>query len=130
MESERLVSTFLFIDDEPELIEAFARFIERRGHMVKCAEDAQSGLDVLDNEEINAVVLDVFMPEHNGLTVLQYLQSYEDWQNIPVIMMTNVRRGEFNLSPKQLREHGVTEYIEKSTITPGGLLELLEKATQ
>ena len=116
----------VLIDDDKMHNQTFANFLTRSGLDVLCAYSAQQGLDIIDdNRDIDAVVLDIFMPQHNGLTVLHYLQSYVDWQKMPIIIMSSVPRKEIELSDRQLKNRGVRAYLEKDRTTPQDVLSIL-----
>lgn len=75
----------LIVEDE----EKIARFIElelkHEGYEVIKANNGRSGLEVAEKGEVDLVILDVMLPEINGLEVLRRIRKVSD---IPVIMLT------------------------------------------
>jgi len=75
----------LIIEDE----EKIARFVElelqHEGYTVKKASNGRVGLEMAQNEEFSLMLLDVMLPELNGLEVLRRLRKTS---NLPVIMLT------------------------------------------
>ncbi len=55
-------------------------------HTVLHAVDAQAAIHAFDNHKVDAVILELVMPGHNGVEFLYELRSYEDLQNVPVIV--------------------------------------------
>jgi CheY-like chemotaxis protein len=79
----------LLIDDEPNLAEVISIcLISFKGWSVKVANSGKAGLSLVQTVKPDAILLDVMMPEMDGLTVYQALQKNPETQNIPVIFLT------------------------------------------
>ena len=82
------MSTVLVVDDE-ERVQAFLRrALVSQGHVVLAAETGREALDVLATESVDQVLLDIVMPEMNGLQCLAAIA--EGPQQPPVIMLSGV----------------------------------------
>ena len=79
------MSKILIVEDE----EKIARFLEleliHEGYEIIKASDGRSGLEMAENNTIDLIILDIMLPELNGLEVLRRLRRTSD---IPVIMLT------------------------------------------
>lgn len=79
------MSKILIVEDE----EKIARFLElelvHEGYEIIKASDGRSGLEIAENNAIDLIILDIMLPELNGLEVLRRLRRSSD---IPVIMLT------------------------------------------
>jgi DNA-binding response OmpR family regulator len=75
----------LVVDDEPAVRTALERALRLDGYEVELAADGRRALDVLAGAAPDAVVLDVLMPELDGLEVCRRLRADGD---VPVIMLT------------------------------------------
>lgn len=75
----------LICDDDKDILSALRIFLTTEGYTVVSAETGAQALDVLQNMEIHLVLLDVMMPELDGLSTLKALR---EWSNIPVILLT------------------------------------------
>ncbi|MBU1106065.1 MAG: response regulator transcription factor [Candidatus Riflebacteria bacterium] len=75
----------LIIDDDTELCELLAEYLSSEKFEPTCVYDGKSGLDRAINGQFDLVILDIMLPEMNGLEVLKNLRSSS---NIPVIMLT------------------------------------------
>ncbi|PZV19655.1 MAG: two-component system response regulator [Pseudanabaena sp.] len=81
--------SILLIDDEPNLAEVIAVCLESfKGWKVQIANSGKAGLDLVENVNPDAILLDVMMPKMDGITVYQSLQKNPVTQNIPVIFLT------------------------------------------
>jgi two-component system response regulator MprA len=76
----------LVVDDEPAVRDALARALRLDGYAVETAADGHEALDRLAEERFDAVVLDIAMPNVDGLEVTRRLRSAGD--RTPVLMLT------------------------------------------
>jgi DNA-binding response OmpR family regulator len=75
----------LVVDDEPLVREVVGRYLERDGVRVHEVGDGRAALDWLALNDVDLVVLDVMLPEIDGLAVLGHLRRTSD---VPVILLT------------------------------------------
>ena len=78
--------TILIVDDEPHLPHQFARYLRKHGYEVFTAADGEAGLQELQKNSIDLVLLDLRLPKMGGLDVLREIRK--DDQELPVIMLT------------------------------------------
>jgi CheY-like chemotaxis protein len=102
------MSKILVIDDEQSIRDLLDRLLRRKGYDVVLAESGRKGLELFRRERPDVIVLDLKMPEMDGLTVLRQIRSLNRSQ--PVIVLTGSRTAEME---QQVRALGVTEYIAK-----------------
>jgi two-component system OmpR family response regulator len=74
------------VDDDTRLYELLASYLEQNGMSPAHASSGRRALDLLEREAFDAVLLDVMMPEMDGLGVLSRVRSR--WPSLPVIMLT------------------------------------------
>jgi CheY-like chemotaxis protein len=79
----------LVVDDDAVIREVVAACLQRLGSWdVLTAASGKDALRQVDTERIDAIVLDVMMPEMDGFAVLQCLRSNPTTQLIPVVLLT------------------------------------------
>ncbi len=78
-------STILIADDDTELSGLLKEYFETEGFEVRLADDGRAALDEARKPGLDLVVLDVMMPEMNGMDVLKEIRKES---RIPVIMLT------------------------------------------
>lgn len=79
----------LLIDDEERLSEVVQTCLETLGGwQVLIATSASKGLLIAEIEQPNAILLDVMLPEMDGITLFHHLQKNPLTQSIPVILLT------------------------------------------
>lgn len=75
----------LIVDDDREIRDALARYLEKQGWRLSKAEDAAAARRVMKAAAIDLVVLDVMMPGEDGLSLCRELRAAGD---LPVILLT------------------------------------------
>ena len=98
----------LVIDDEQGIRDLLDTLLRRKGYDVVLAESGRKGLELFRRERPDVIVLDLKMPEMDGLTVLRQIQNLDPGK--PVIILTGAGTTE---AERQVRALGVTEYVEK-----------------
>jgi CheY-like chemotaxis protein len=113
----------LIVDDEPDSSEFVQRFLDREGYRTSCVPNGRAALGALINGRPDVVVLDVRMPEMDGLTLLEVLRSYLRWTKLPVILLTaHADKTEIDRA-KQL---GVEHIFHKANFTLVQLLRAIQ----
>lgn len=102
------MAKILVIDDDRGIRSLLEVFFRRKGHDVVLAENGQSGLELFRQESPDVIVLDLSMPEMNGLTVLQHIRSLN--RDLPVIIFSGACTSE---KERHVRALGVTELVQK-----------------
>ena len=100
-------TSILIIDDDVELSGLLKEYFEVEGLRVRQAFDGRTGLDEARKPGVDLIVLDVMMPEMDGMAVLKELRKES---RIPVVMLT--ARGEDNDRITGL-ELGADDYLPK-----------------
>jgi two-component system response regulator AtoC len=77
---------FFVIDDEPGIRNLLDTLLRRKGYDVVIADGGQKGLELFRQEYPDVIVLDLKMPEMDGVTVLQQIRNLKPGQ--PVIILT------------------------------------------
>lgn len=80
--------TVLVVDDDPSVIQTFARLLRLEGYDVVTALDAEAGLHAIATTPTDAVLLDLRMPFMDGLLFLRRLREAERHRRTPVAIIT------------------------------------------
>jgi len=75
----------LLVDDEPEILEICRDYLKATGYEVVTAKDGAQGLSAFRRERPDLIVLDLMMPEMDGLDLCRAIRRES---NVPVIMLT------------------------------------------
>lgn len=89
------MSKILVVDDEKNILELVRFNLEREGYKVITALDGLAGLELIQKENPDLIILDVMLPGKGGLEICQALQQNALTRNIPIIMLS-ARAEEFD----------------------------------
>src|SRR4051812_36331872 len=78
----------LVVDDQPINVQLLKRKLEREGIRIATAYNGIEALDLVKKEKPDLILLDVMMPDMDGIEVCERLQASEDTRGIPVIFIT------------------------------------------
>jgi two-component system, OmpR family, phosphate regulon response regulator PhoB len=78
----------VIVEDERDLAELLAFNLEKEGYQTHIALDGKSGLDRVVSERPDLVILDLMLPEMNGIEVCKMLKQQQTTATIPIIMLT------------------------------------------
>ncbi|WFR63900.1 response regulator transcription factor [Paenibacillus amylolyticus] len=108
----------LIAEDEVHLAEAVSQILKKNNYSVDMVHDGRSGLDYAQSGIYDLLLLDIMMPEMDGITVLKKLRS--EGNHTPVILLT--AKGELSDKVTGL-DYGADDYIAK----PFAIEELLAR---
>lgn len=100
----------LILDDDVLNSEAMAKRLERRGFLVVHIADPNQLFEALERERSEVLLLDIVMPEADGISILKSVRSKYQKNELPVIMVTAV---EDSLDVLEAFKLGANDYISK-----------------
>ncbi|MEE8112911.1 MAG: response regulator [Nitrososphaerales archaeon] len=80
--------SIIVVDDNPDLVDIVRIMLEEKGFNVRCACSGQELFAGLEEQKPDLILLDIMMPQMNGLEVLTLLKENPDTRSIPVILLT------------------------------------------
>lgn len=116
----------LIIDDEPDIRTLVNLILTGAGYQVLMAPNGRQGLQTLDDQAVDLVLLDIMLPDIDGWDVCRQLRAKPETAGIPVLFFTvrnraleNTQR-EWNLAdgylPKPFEPQELVETIEQFTL--------------
>ena len=103
-------SRILVVDDQPINVQLLRRKLEREGIEVLTAENGLAALEIVRAQKPDLILLDVMMPDMDGIEVCERLQADEESKSIPVIFITARSSKEGKLEGLGV---GAVDYITK-----------------
>ena len=79
-------TTILIVDDEVAYCAALGDALRTYGYNVYTAHNAHEALNLLEWLVPNLLILDIMMPQIDGLLLLKQLRSDPEWDNVPIII--------------------------------------------
>jgi len=124
------MAKILIVDDDPLIVRMYEKKLVNDGYEVRTASD---GIEALKNFESfvsegfspDIILLDIMMPNMNGLQVLEKLKANEKTDKIPVIMLTNI--GGFEEDAEKALEMGAVAYLTKAGIRPAKVVSKIKE---
>ena len=108
------------VEDDVMISTMYCAKLEQEGFDVNVADNGVFGVEMVAQEHPNLILLDINMPEMDGVEALKRIRKLPKGQEIPVIVLTNLGRQEVS---RELDNLGVTEYIVKANMTPRQIVE-------
>lgn len=97
----------LVVEDEPSLAEVVSLYLKRAGYQVQVASDGRQAMTILEKQIPDFVVLDLMLPEVDGLSITRWLR---DRSNVPIIMVTSRREEIDRIAGLEM---GADDYVVK-----------------
>jgi len=114
------VHTLLLVEDDPSTSDLLTRLFARHGYRVMIARNGMAALQLMKSQSADLVLLDVRMPEMNGLQVLEAMRKDPRTEELPVIVYSI--SGDLGTRDKAL-QLGAADFWVKGTI---GFPEMIE----
>jgi len=122
----------LVVDDDPDVRSFVVTVLEENQYIPLVAQDGIEGLEMIEKDQPDLVILDVLMPRGSGIRLYRTLKTTDKFKKIPVIMFTGIALRSFLKSQKALDEFKGGEvpkpdiYLEKP-ISPEELVAAINK---
>ncbi|MCV0372594.1 MAG: response regulator [Nitrosarchaeum sp.] len=111
----------LIIDDNEQITKMISTFLRLNNHKCIIANDGKYGLDTLQKERFDVILLDLAMPELDGYEILEKIKSPDKLSRIIILTASNITKE----NQKKFKEIGITTILQK----PVDIDVLLEKIT-
>jgi DNA-binding response OmpR family regulator len=114
----------LIVDDEQDILDLVEPMLAANDYEVLKARSGQEALRIAEASSPDLVLLDVMMPEMDGVETARRLKQNDKSSSIPIIMLTAVVKSD---TVNSALEAGAVDYISKP-FEPKTLLEKIRKA--
>ena len=114
----------LIVDDDQDIVTMLQDRLDANGYRTVTAADGQRGLELVEQESPNLVLLDLYLPRLKGMDVLKRLAQARQLEDIPVIVMTAagtipdaveaMRQGAYDFLTKPLDKDHLLIVIQKA----------------
>ena len=114
----------LIVEDDEMLRRMYSFIFGRDGYAIEDAITGPQAIEKAKATKPNAILLDIMIPDMNGIEVLKTLKEDPDTRSIPVIMLSNLTSDEYI---NQAKNAGAALYIIKSDHEPGQILTMVNQ---
>lgn len=108
----------LVVDDEPAILRVLTSALTARGYRVSQAVDGQSAIDMVTADPPDAIVLDLRLPDMDGVEVCRRVRT---WSDVPIIVLSADGLAERKV---EALDEGANDYMTKPYSTPELLARL------
>lgn len=122
------MAKILIVEDDQFLREFYQELLTEEGYFVDVAADGEVGLQKIQNQDYDLVLLDIMMPKKDGVSVLSELKVKESHsKNSKIVVLTNLGQ---DAIIKQCFELGANGYLIKSALNPDQVLSEIKSYLQ
>ncbi len=114
----------LIVEDDRFLSRACQARLEQQGYHILTAQDGEEAVKAARADNPDLILLDLLMPNLNGLEVLRILRGDEGTRGMPVIVLSNSSRQE---DMDTIRALGISGYFVKANLSLQDLSQLVEE---
>lgn len=100
----------LLVEDEEDIAFILRFLLERHGYTVDHAADGRAALERLGAAVPDLVLMDVMLPYHDGIELVERLRATPGWQSVPVLMLSAKAR---EADIVRALELGADDYVTK-----------------
>ena len=108
----------LIVEDDNILQEMYCEKFEMDGFKVDMAATGREGLKTLEKNIPDIILLDILMPDMNGLEMLKEMKKTREYRDIPVILLTNLGESKIDMDSELSFALGIKDYLIKTKHTP------------
>lgn len=110
--------SILIVEDDNILQEMYCEKFEMDGFKVDTATTGREGLKTLEKNVPDIILLDILMPDMNGLEMLKEMKKNREYRDIPVILLTNLGESKIDMDNELSFALGIKDYLIKTKHTP------------
>ena len=107
------MKTILIVEDEKSLRGAMVDILRRKNFLPLSAKNGKEGVDMALKEHPDLILLDIIMPEMDGMTALKLIREDAWGAKVPIIILTNLSAVNGNVAADAIA-HTPTQYLIKS----------------
>ncbi len=113
----------LLVEDEKILTEMYRDKFSQAGFEVLSTSEAEKGLELAKKEKPDLILLDILLPQENGIFFLTKLRNEPEIASIPVVAFSNYDDPETKIKAVKL---GAKEYLIKTNHTPQEIVKKIK----
>ena len=113
----------LIIEDDPFLNEMYVTKFTQANFEVEVAIDGQEGLQKIEKNKPDLILLDIVLPKMDGFEILTKMKANTELKDIPVILLTNLSQRD---EVKRGLDLGANDYLIKAHFMPSEVIKKIK----
>lgn len=114
----------LIVDDNKDITNMFSKYFKLKNHNVSVANSGQNGLQMIETQKFDVILLDIAMPDFSGRDIVDHLYKNNKMNSCKIVTLTASSVSDDDKA--DLQKKGVRSILRKP-IDPDELLSYLEK---
>jgi two-component system, OmpR family, response regulator ArlR len=114
----------LIVEDEQDILHLYANILKKEKFSVTSAADGKSGLDIALRTRPDVILLDILLPEMDGITFLREIRSQGVESKVVILTASPILHVEEGV------RLGIHAYLNKAISTPKEVIDLIKAATK
>lgn len=114
------VKKILIVEDEESIRDLYKRQVELAGFQTDVAASGKDALTALSQNHYDLILLDIMLPDINGLQVLKEVKGNDKTKGTSVLMLTNLGQ---DITIKEGFSLGAEGYLIKASYTPDQIIQ-------
>ena len=119
-----MAKKILIIEDEKIMIDLLQKKLTNEGYQVAVAQDGVEGVEKMQKEKPDLILLDVMMPRMNGFEVMEKMHQDPGLKSIPVIVISNSGQP---VELDRVKKLGAKDWLIKTEFDPQQVIEKVLK---
>lgn len=117
---EKKMAHVLIVEDDSFISLFLEKKLTELGYSAKVAGSTAQALEVLSSTAVDLILLDIILPDENGFTLLERLKKNPAYQEIPVVILSNLGQQSEIDRGKQL---GAVDFLVKGNYSPAEIVD-------
>jgi signal transduction histidine kinase/CheY-like chemotaxis protein/methyl-accepting chemotaxis protein len=114
----------LLVEDDADQRERIRSWLEPQNWSVREAANGRVGLEQLEDDVPDVILLDLMMPEMDGFQFVSALQDHAEWRGIPIIVITSL---DLTTADREKLKSNVAEVLSKESFEAGQLIDIIRR---
>lgn len=112
------------VEDEPTIREIYQIELEKNGYEVRVASDGKDGLELIKKEKPDVALIDIMMPNINGIELMEMLKKDKELSKIPIVVLTNLSDEETTRKAGELESRF---FLNKTLFNPNEVVRIVRE---
>jgi DNA-binding response OmpR family regulator len=119
-----MTKNVLLVEDDLFIRDLYKRQLSLAGFQIECATTGLEALQKTEQNKFDIILLDIMLPDMNGIDILKKVMANEATKNVPVAMLSNMAQEDIMAEALKI---GAKKYLIKSLLTPDEVLTEVNK---
>lgn len=119
----------LLVEDDQTLVKMYVIKLEREGFIVDVAYNGIDGLEKLEKNIYDTMLLDLMMPQMDGFEMIKTFNGSKFYRKFPILILSNLGQQE-DIDKAVSLGIGKDDYIVKANMTPSEVIERIRKSIE